>query len=317
MDEVREIRDINQDFPIKGDTVFGVKRLSIELGDCFHSDNLAVSHAINKAFGETERDNHSECHHRQAMQSVGDCHKLDPVRSQNAMDKVMEGSEHVIKILSSMKENQIRWLQNGRNSKKLIHMVDCKTVNEQPCLVAWGIELANTSRNQIQRRIGEEVGVWFSMPVIIVSYHFEDELSRYFEVTMKFNSSPGELSPNPGFWMLEIQIFFHQFVQPWWNLALTKPEKQFPKTFKYIADHVQEDKRVLKRNQVLAGIKAGYDEMIKMHEQSITCPIIFLILVDSERAPNLLRAMLILIQEQDSVLKWKVVIQLNRYGFMP
>ena len=87
-----------------------------------------------------------------------------------------------------------------------------------------------------------EVAIWFSMPTILVSSYYEDELKVYFEITMRWNSSAGELSRSPGFCMLE--------------------------------------------KQVVAGIDAGYIEMLKMHEQNNSCPIVFLLLVDPSCAPN-------------------------------
>ena len=216
MKSAKGIENPNPSFPIKGDFVFGVKRLIVDLGDGFHIDNLAVTHAINKAFGETERGEHSQCHHRQAMQSLGDCHKIDPVRSQQAMNDVLEGTDYKIE-LAGMKENQIRWLQNGRNSIKLLTMIGMETVRGNSCLMEYGTKLCNTGKSPIQRRIAREIATWFSMPTIIAAYHFEDELTAYFEITMGFNSSHGEMSPNPGFRMMELQLFFHEFVQPWWN----------------------------------------------------------------------------------------------------
>jgi hypothetical protein len=63
--------------------------------------------------------------------------------------------------------------------------------------------------------------------------------------------------------------------------------------------------QIIKKNQVLEGIQAGYDEMLKMHERSLTCPIIYLVLVDdSSRAPPLLRVILQLIEDHDTQLKF-------------
>ena len=62
--------------------------------------------------------------------------------------------------------------------------------------------------------------------------------------------------------------------------------------------------QIIKKNQVLEGIQAGYDEMLKMHERSLTCPIIYLILVDSSRAPPLLRVILQLIEDHDTQLQF-------------
>jgi len=295
---IKDERHPNPTFPLQGDHVFGIKRKIVDLGDGFHIDNLGLTHAINKAYGSVERGSHSQCHHRQAMQSVGDCHGFDPVRSQQAMDHVLEGTNHKV-VLTKIKENQLRWLQNGRHSTKLLYMLDLKTVSGNPCLVEYGMRLANTAKNSLQQRIAKEVAIWFSMPTILVAYYFEDELKVYFEITMRWNSAAGELSRSPGFRMLEIQPFFRNFVQPWWNKAKIDPKGTFPKTFKYIEDHVPADKKELKRKQVVAGINAGYNEMLKMHEQSNSCPIVFLLLVDPSCAPNLLRAMLIVIQAHE------------------
>ena len=60
----------------------------------------------------------------------------------------------------------------------------------------------------------------------------------------------------------------------------------------------------MKKNKILEGIQAGYDEMLKMHERSLTCPIIYLILVDSSRAPPLLRVILQLIEDHDTQLQF-------------
>ena len=180
-----------------------------------------------------------------------------------------------------------------------------ETVRGNSCLMEYGTKLCNTGKSPIQRRIAREIATWFSMPTIIAAYHFEDELTAYFEITMGFNSSHGEMSPNPGFRMMELQLFFHEFVQPWWNCALQNPESLFPNTFKYIEDNVRPvELKIMKKNQVLEGIQAGYDEMLKMHERSLTCPIIYLILVDSSRAPPLLRVILQLIEDHDTQLQF-------------
>jgi hypothetical protein len=78
-----------------------------------------------------------------------------------------------------MKQNQTRWLQNGRNSIKLLKMIEMKTERGIPCLVEYGLKLTNTGKNSIQKRIAKEIAIWFSMPTIIAAYHFEDELTAY------------------------------------------------------------------------------------------------------------------------------------------
>jgi len=82
------------------------------------------------------------------MQFVGDCHGFDPVRSQQAMDHVLAGTNHKI-VLTKIKENQLQWLQNGRHSTKLLYVLDLKTVRDNPCLVEYGMRLANTGCEEL------------------------------------------------------------------------------------------------------------------------------------------------------------------------
>ena len=57
--------------------VNSVKRRPISLGDLFHVDNLIMQHARLAAWGDTEKRDHEQVHHRQAMQSSHSLHTAD------------------------------------------------------------------------------------------------------------------------------------------------------------------------------------------------------------------------------------------------
>ena len=68
----------------------GVARLPIQFGDWYHIDNLIVTHSSKAAFGETERGNHSECHHRQLLESIHNLNTYDSDLAQATMNKILE-----------------------------------------------------------------------------------------------------------------------------------------------------------------------------------------------------------------------------------
>ena len=96
----------------------------------------------------------------------------------------------------------------------------------------------------------------------------------------------------PGFRMFEIHDFYFEYIAPWWELAINEPEKRFPKTFALIATIEDEGDRELKRKQIIAGIAAGHDELVKMSSKLLSAPVVFLLLRDPVRGPSLLRAVL-------------------------
>ena len=72
--------------------VNGVKRRAIRFGDPFHIDNLVVMHCSLAAFGDVDKGDHEQAHHRQLLHSVFSLHSADPALSQRMLDTVMEGS---------------------------------------------------------------------------------------------------------------------------------------------------------------------------------------------------------------------------------
>jgi len=69
----------------------GVERRPIAFGDPFHIANLCVTWASIFAFGDTEKADHSQVHHRQLLQSIHSLHSADVAFSQSKMDDVMKG----------------------------------------------------------------------------------------------------------------------------------------------------------------------------------------------------------------------------------
>ena len=64
----------------------------ITFDDPFYGANLCVTQASIFVFGDTEKTDHSQVHHRQLLQSLHSLHSAHPFYSQVVMDKVMARS---------------------------------------------------------------------------------------------------------------------------------------------------------------------------------------------------------------------------------
>lgn len=96
--------------------------------------------------------------------------------------------------------------------------------------------------------------------------------------------------------MLEIHDLLFGFMIPFWEDAVAHPVKRFPETFEYLNEHVEEGPvRELKRRQILAGIKGGHQQLLKMSKKLLTAPLVFLVLSDPVRGPPLLRVIIALL----------------------
>ena len=89
----------------------GVHCRPIPYGDPYHVGNLVVTWASIFAFGETEKVDHSQVHHRQVLQSIHSLHAADKNFSQETMNDVMDGAEESVRITTKL-ERQQRWLVN-------------------------------------------------------------------------------------------------------------------------------------------------------------------------------------------------------------
>ena len=92
--------------------------------------------------------------------------------------------------------------------------------------------------------------------------------------------------------MMELHLFLHNFVQKWWTKALNDPIDVFPRTFKYI-DEIQKDDIEEKQfctHQIIKGIRAGHNKILKMSKGWFRVPLLYPILLDLRQAPSLMKA---------------------------
>jgi hypothetical protein len=85
----------------------GVEHRVLGFGDPFHIANLCVTWASVYAFGDTEKTDHTQAHHRQLLQSLHSLHTDDIPFSQAKMDGVMTGSSSTVKILTKRERVQL------------------------------------------------------------------------------------------------------------------------------------------------------------------------------------------------------------------
>ena len=88
---------MNESTILLSKVINGVDRKIIQLGDPFHIDNLAVNAASIAAFGDTEKNNHRQIHHRQLLQSLHDLFIQDRIGMQQHMDVIL-GDKQKLKI---------------------------------------------------------------------------------------------------------------------------------------------------------------------------------------------------------------------------
>ena len=176
----------------------GVKQRLIVFGDPFHVANLCVTWVSVYAFGDTEKADHSQVHHRQVLQSIHTLHSSDNNYSQAKMDEVMKDAEKTVKI-STKREHVQRWMVNQRNAKKTLEMMESITQDGVPFLVARALTFANQSRSGWKRCVGMEIATWLSMPPIILGLQFEDELGTYFEEIYAWHNRTGPLNKRSGY----------------------------------------------------------------------------------------------------------------------
>ena len=127
--------------------------------------------------------------------------------------------------------------------------------------------------------------------------YFEAELGVYFSAVMSWHSRKGLLSDRAGFRMMEVHEFLFRFELPFWKKALANSETSFPKTFESLDDIPDVIQRELKRKQVVAGIRAAYDELVKMSKFYFSPQNIFLILLLGKEGSCFCRALARLLTE--------------------
>ena len=273
----------------------GVDRKIIQLGDPFHIDNLAVNAASIAAFGDTEKDNHRQIHHCQLLQSLHDLFSQDRIGMQEHMEIILGGQQQL--KIKTMRERIQRWLVNQRNASWVLEALSIKLDDGSSALIQWARRIEKYTASSVVRQIARDVATMLIKPEIITGLYFESALGSYFEITLQWHAMPGELSERSGFRMMELHLFWFEFIMPWWQSALTKPESHFKEMFNYINSHVKEDDdtRKLKIQQVKVGIQAGYNQIIKMTEMLFSPPNIFLVMIDPSHCGSFVRSLLSLV----------------------
>ena len=210
----------------------GVERRPIVFGDPYHIANLCMTWASIYAFGDTEKCDHSQVHHRQVLQSIHTLHSKERAFSQAKMDEVMMFADERV-LISPKRERIQRWLVNQHNAAKTLEMMETRTTDGVPSLVAWALTFANESRSDWKKRVGQEIATWLSMPSIILGLQFEAELGSLFEEIYAWHNRTGPLYKRSGFRMMEIFDLYFGFEVPWWNEVVEDPASKLPKTMKY------------------------------------------------------------------------------------
>ena len=124
-----------------------------------------------------------------------------------------------------MRERRVqRWLANQRNSSWVVETMQEKDENGIPILIKWAHSCGDYASAEMARIIAKDVVVMLCMPEVLVALNFEREMGLYFEVTSRFHGQPGRLSSRPGFRAMELHSLWFEFVCPWWESAVQKPE---------------------------------------------------------------------------------------------
>ena len=135
----------------------GITPKPILICDLFHADNLAFTHASIAAFGETERNNHRQRHHRQLLQSIHDLFHLDKLKHQGLMDELLSDSSKSINV-RTMRERVQRWLANQRNSSWVVETMQMNVEgSEVPVLIQWAHSCGEHATSENARVIAKDV----------------------------------------------------------------------------------------------------------------------------------------------------------------
>jgi len=204
-----------------------------------------------------------------------------------------------------MRELNTRWGSNCKACKNLLQGMYITNLDGDCFWVLLYKELASYYNDWRTGRLDALVTM-FMMPELQVNCALEYEAGQFFEAHHAWHAMPGELTDRPGFRTLELpcELLDHAF--PWWSGALADPESRFPETFKLFksfedqaaAMDSDEDRKHLldivemKKEQLEAGIKAGFDEMAKMQEDMFLPPLVFLLITHPRHGAGALRAIL-------------------------
>ena len=178
-------------------------------------------------------------------------------------------------------------------------------IDGEHALIRWAHSCYKFSNTTSGRLISKDVIEMLNMPDILIGLHFERDMGKYFEVTSRWHGQPGCLDNRPGFRSMELHTLWFEFVCPWWNGSLKEPEAlNFKETFEAIDRLNDETKKEMKRKQVRKGIKAGYNQIVKLSEILLSVPVIFAALTDWKKGPSLARAIVHIVKKIEEQATW-------------
>ena len=213
------------------------------------------------------------------------------------MDEAMEGTGKKVKLKTKC-ERQQRCLVNQRFAAYVLTLLDINTTGGVMCLVAWALHFANNSRTDWMRHVGGEIACWLFIPAIILGLFFDAELGNYFDQSYAWMNRTGPFHNRCGFRMLEIHDFFWDFEMPWWNKAVSHPELCMPRTWAYLHNNFEGEEFERRKQQVMRGLRAGRDEILKIAGRYLlNPPILLLLLTNCKHGPDFLRATLSVLHE--------------------
>jgi hypothetical protein len=242
----------------------GVLRRVIVMGDPYHIANLCNMHFSITAWGDTNKDDHRQIHHRQVLQSLHSLRMLDKAEAQELFEGILREMGLPVERLKTKNERIQRWLVNQRNSTDLLHMMSLRSEDGESPLVTLALHYANT-KTGLARTLGRELAVWLQMPIIkICLLSSESELGNYFEAVYAFHCRCGPIHTRSGFRMLELFNLFYGFEMPYWNNAVKDPSSAMPKTMKAIDELEDGDLRRFCRQQIDRGNIRHFTLHLKM-----------------------------------------------------
>lgn len=272
--------------------LYGVKRKPVVKGCNYHVDNLALKHFSLAAYGPTEKSNHSQIHHRQALQTLHDINSHDVGFSNAVLRKVRGGKNTTLSHLHTSRERQERWLSNSDNARRMLRYLELVNDESESVLIAWAKQMYLTSNSEWVRRAAGELVELLLMPEIIVGLIAEDEIGDYFRMTMAFYKGHSKDGSLPGFNTLDFIYFYYDKILPWWQVALVYPHKKLSKCWKYIEANFEDREGAFQKKLLEAGLQAGWKEMAKLTHTYQESPFVFLSLTHPKHAVALTWALL-------------------------
>lgn len=214
------------------------------------------------------------------LQSTYDLKKDNPRLAQWVIDDLLDGTGKKL-TLKAWRERMQRWGVNQRAAAELIKQLSYPTLDGRNVMVEWTLYYANTMpSDSFQKRVGNELAVWYQMPQMKLALYFESKIgSGFFEPVMKWHSRSGPIHAKPGFRMPEIFNLLLDFQIPWLNGAVDKPDEYLPDTFGYLQDNFEDDEYNFRRKWLIAGLAAMREKFIDISSRYLfKSPLIFLIL---------------------------------------